>query len=38
MQGERNNPLGVGDLESRVVSVLYFENTPRLNFNDKPLS
>jgi hypothetical protein len=38
MQGERNNPARVCDLELRVVSVPYFDNTPRLSFNDKPLS
>lgn len=38
MQGERNNAARVRDLESRVVSVLYFDNTPRLSFNDKSLS
>ena len=38
MQGERNKPLYKWALESRVVSVLYFDNTPRLSFTDKPLS
>lgn len=37
MQGERNKPVRVG-LRIRVISVLYFDNTPRLSFNDKPLS
>jgi hypothetical protein len=38
MQGDRNKPARVGDLESRVDSVPYFDNTPRLSFIDKPLS
>jgi len=38
MQGERNKLARLGDLEFAVVSVLYFDNTPRLSFIDKPLS
>ena len=29
MQAERNKPIRNCDLQSRVVSVLYFDNTPR---------
>lgn len=38
MQGERNNAAREGNLELRVISVQYFDITPRLSFNDKPLS
>ena len=37
MQRDRNKLTGES-LRITVVSVPYFENTPRLGFNDKPLS
>ncbi|MGQ0760515.1 MAG: hypothetical protein ACT4OT_00655 [Acidobacteriota bacterium] len=38
MQGERNNPVRIGDLELQVVSGLDFDNHASPTFIDKPLS
>lgn len=38
MQGERNKPIRNWDLQSRVVSVLHFDNYTSSDLTNKPLS